>query len=149
MSGALDDSPADIMRQLIEDLSLGADPSGTASWPIYSSREPNDPDDCITLYDTSGDLQDTHQKDGEVQEFHGIQLRIRSSDPATGYAKARALAVALDETILQDCVTLGSNIYAVYSVTRKSGVIPLGKESPTSMRNLFTINAVVRLRQTS
>ena len=145
MSGSLEESPADIIRQLLIDLSMG---TASGTWPIYSFWEPDTPDNCITIYHTAGDLVASHQIDGEVQEYHGFQVRVRSSTPEVGFTKARAIAVSMD-SMIQDAVVIGANVYLIYSIVRKTDVIPIGKETPTSFRDVFTINAVACLRQTS
>jgi len=150
MSGALDHSPADIVATLLIALGLGQSPTeNTPTWPIFVSREPDTPDSVITVYDTSGRLQGRFQTSGEVQEAFGIQVRVRDASHQDGYAKARAIAVALDESISQESVTVDAATYTVVDVARTSGVFTLGTESPESKRNIFTINAVASLLQTS
>jgi len=148
MSGALDHSPADIVAQLLVDLSLGSDPTGSSAWPVFVAREPETPDNCITVFGTASKKQGRTMNDGEVQEQHGIQVSVRSGTYPTGFAKARAIAVALDESVRLNTVSLESATYTVYGVSRTSGPLDLGKE-PTTKRNVFTINATVTLRQSS
>ena len=153
MSGALAHSPADVVRNLLVDLGLGTTPSDAGSWPVYAAQEPNTPDSVITIYDTAGRKNGRTQVDGEVQEHHGIQIRVRDANHQDGYAKARAIAVALDEqvaaqgVVVDDIVGTGQTTYVVWNVSRTTDVLSLGKETPTSKRNLFTINAVAALRQ--
>jgi len=79
MPGTLTHSPSDIVRQLLVNLALGVDPTTdeTSDWPIYESREPDLPDDCITVYNTADKLQGRTMTDGETQGQEGIQVRIR------------------------------------------------------------------------
>lgn len=148
MSGSLTHSPADIIRNLLVNLGLGTTPSAAGSWPVYAEREPDAPDSVITVYNTAGRKDGRVQVGGEVQEHHGFQVRIRAANPVTGYTKAQAIAIALDETVYQDTVTISAATYLVHAVSRVGSVLALGKETPTSKRNLFTINAVAALRQT-
>ncbi len=149
MSGSLSHSPADIVRRLLIDLSQGTDPSDGGSWPIFTGAESDTPDNAITIYDAASILGGRTQIDGEVQEHYGFRVRVRAVSHAVGDAKARAIAIVLDETVYQDTVTIGAIQYLVQAVSRKSGVLRLGKEVPGSRRHLFTINAVVALRQTT
>ncbi len=149
MSGSLAHSPADIVRYLLIDKSLGTLPSDGGSWPIFADGEPDAPDSVITVYNMAGRLGGRTQVDGEQQEHPGIQIRIRDPDSRGGGTKARAIAIALDESIRLDNVTIGDNVYKVYAISRIGSVLSLGKEVPSSKRNLFTINAVVALRQTT
>jgi hypothetical protein len=146
----LDHTPSDVVRRLLIDLGQGSD-GGT--WPVYSTNEPDSPDDCITVYDTTGrDYGRDHL--GERSEHPGIQVRIRASDAYDGFKKAQAVAVAMDRVVRQTVdldalVGTGITQYFVYEISRTGNVLPLGKEMPASERTLFTINAVVTLRQTN
>ena len=150
MSGLLTHSPGAITAKLLQDLDLGSDPlaAPAEAWPVFVSNEPDSPDDVITVYDTLGRDQGFFQINGERQEQHGIQIRIRGKDYPTGYAKARAISVALDEDdgANQALVVMDTAEYLVYVVMRTSDVIALGRQVPISKRCLFTINALVSLR---
>ena len=143
MSGALTHSPADIVRTRLIELTLGTNPASNTAWPIFVSSEPDTPDNCITIYDTLGRDQGRVMWTGERQEMHGIQVRIRSQTHALGYTKARAIAVALDESIESDLVTIDATDYCLHSITRTSDVLALGLQKPASRRYLFTVNALV------
>lgn len=145
MSGSLTHSPADIVRKLLIDKSLGATPAEGAVWPVYATREPDSPDSTITVYDTAGRLDGRVMVSGQVQEHPGIQIRVRDADSAAGFKKAKAVATALSEDVLRTMVTIGANTYEVQAISRTSGVFALGKETLTSKRNVFTINATVSL----
>lgn len=149
MPGILEHSPADIVGQLLVDLNLGSDPEtpGTGTdtdWPISVSTELATPDDAIEVYDTVGRFNDSVQF-GEFHELQGFIVRVRSQIHETGYAKAQEIAIALDETVLDDLVTLDGVVYVVHQTQRTSGVIALGREVPSSKRHLFTVNAVVNV----
>ena len=149
MSGALAHSPADIVRRLIIGLGLGEDPAptGTADWSVYVGAEPESPDACITVFDTEGRLAGSVQHNGDVQEYHGIQVRVRAATYPTGYAKARAIAVSLDTDVERDPVTVDGASYCACSVARTSDVIALGQDKPASRRQVFVFNALANVRQ--
>lgn len=152
MTGSLTFSPADVVAQLLIDLGLGTDPTESGDWPVFVSEEPDTPDDVITIYDTVGTREGRSQIDGEVQEHEGIQIRIRSTDYDTGHRKTDAIKVAVDITTYRNTVGISSVLgtgtmqYFVQAISRISMTGGL-KESPTSKRNVFTINAVVALRE--
>ncbi len=150
MSGALDHSPANIVRHLLIQLSLGIEPvaGSTTSWQVFCTGEPSNPDEVITIYGTAAKSFGRLHINGETIEKHGIQVRVRSSSPTVGGDKARAIARALDVSVLRTYVTVDDAQYLVHSITRTSDVLELGKD-PDSHRYLFTINAVATLRQTS
>ena len=152
MPGTLTHSPGDVVRWLMVSLGLGADPTVTpyGSWPVFQAVEPsglNVPDNCLTVYDTAGRDGGREQVQGERSEHHGIQVRVRSATHNVGYTKARALAVAFDQTVYQNNVTISSQRYLVHCLTRTSDVLYIGFEAPTSKRTIFTINAVAALWQ--
>ena len=147
MSGNLTHPQSDIVRHLIINLGYASLPSGGNDWPTYIAKEPDTPDNCITIYDTEGRQGPRDMPTGRRQENHGFQIRVRSSDQLTGYAKARTLAVALDESVRLNNVIIDSSTYIVYVVSRSGDVNYLGRDSSQGYRNLFTINAVVALRQ--
>ena len=146
MSGTLLHSPADIVAKLLMDLGQGIDSQSAGDWPVFVSQERNAPDNCITIYDTQGVQHGSFQSTGEVPEHHGFQVRLRSALPKPGYAKARAVAVALDESVDWRTVSLDGTTYTVFAATRKGSVLPLGDE-PGTKRQLFTINYLVSLIQ--
>ena len=155
MSGSLNHSPAHIIRDLLVALGLGTDPDDNTSWPIYVSQKPDTPDSMIVVRDTTSYMHGRTAIDGITQEHYGIAIDIRDANPKDDWVKSNALAVALDQTIDKNDVTIedtdgtGSSTYKVYTVSRVSGPFSHGKETPTSKRNLFTINAKVALRQTA
>lgn len=149
MPGALNHSPADVIRRLLIALGHGADPPEsdvTSTWPITVGGDPSVPDRLITLVDTAGKDSGRTMTDGEVQEHHGIQIQVRSPDYQDGYDKAREVAVGLDGVYWRT-VSIGSSTYEVQSVGRTGDVVYSGKEFLKTKRALFTINALVMVRQ--
>lgn len=138
--------PADILRYTLIGASQGTLPTTNGSWPIYTSQEPNTPDNCITTYNTQGQLQGRIQKSGLYVEKPGIQIRIRATDHTTGHSKAKSIEAALD-AVYDDNVTISSNSYEVHAVHRTASIAYLGKDSPSSNRHLFTLNVTVTIRQ--
>ena len=149
MPGTLTHSPADVMRWLLIDMGHGTDPATEplGLWPAYAGGEPATPDEVITVYDTAGVIDGFTMTDGEAQERHGIQIRVRSATHRRGYNKSRAIAVALDQDVYQETVTIDGTAYLVWTATRTTDVLAIGKESPTSKRSIFTLNALVSMRQ--
>jgi hypothetical protein len=151
VSGLLAHSPADVVRQVLIDLGLGSDPDAdpAQAWPVFAAGEPASPDEVVTVYNTSGVTSGRTAPDGERQEHHGLQVRVRSRGPDRGAVKANALAVGLDQQVHNKTVTLGTARYVVRAVTRTGGLLDLGEDDPNSKRYLITFNAIVALRQLS
>ena len=148
MSGSLTHSPSSIIRQLLVDKSLGVLPSADGDWPIFITQEPDTPDSVITLRETTSRLSGRSMPSGQVIEHYGIQIRVRDANHQDGFDKAEAIMIALDEDVLRETVTVDGTDYAIQSVSRSTGIVPLGKE-PTSNRDIFTINVTTALRQTT
>ena len=152
MSGALIHSPADIIRNLLIDLSQGTAPADSDAWPIYVAQEPDSPDSVITIYNTLGTRQGRFMF-GEVQEKPGFQVRVRDPEHYSGFEKVQAITIALDNmasnTVVEvgDDAGTGNQSYTVYAITGRLGVIALGRDTPRTKMHLFTINAVVTVRQ--
>lgn len=144
MPGTLTHSPAAIVRQLLIDLGL-VTASGT--WPVKVSAEPDTPDNVVTIYDTAGETQGRIQYSGEVTDFHGLQIRVRAIDHPTGWAKVNAITTACAETVKRTTVAVSGTSYTVHAMTRRSGILAIGKDVPSSKRNLFTVNYTVSITQ--
>lgn len=150
MSGLLNHSPAEIVQQLLIDLGYGDDVAYTGTgtaYPVYHGIMPDVEDDCLCVTDTEGII---HQRDMAArsrQEHHGIQVRVRCENVTTGGKKARDIAEAFDSVVYQNTVLIDSSTYLVQAMTRTSPVIYIGPEVGTSRRYLFSVNAIVSVRE--
>ena len=158
-------SPADVVRHLLVNLGVGVLPSLTGDWPIYEGSEPEQPDNAITLYDQKGLTYGRVQLTGTVVDKPGVLFRVRSWNALDGFNKASEIARIIDETVTFDTLTIPVGYiptgaiatYLVESITRIGTVHDIGKNAPatpgstsvSSKRNIFTLNAVVSLRQIS
>lgn len=154
MSGALSHSPADVLRRALIDLALGVDPTDAAqdAWPIFagdSQSIPDSPDNLLFVSDTQGTIDGWTQIDGEAQEAEGFQVLVRGRDHNIGWAKADAIKVTLDGIKLRQVGMPDLTRYLLWNVSRSGAVIPVGKESPTSKRRIFTINGTLSIRKRS
>lgn len=152
LNGQLLHSPANVIAQALIDIGLASEVSSVGAiggdWPVTVDTELNLPDDSITVTNTQGELNGRIQITGEQPEHFGFQIKVRASLPTTGWQKANGLAVALDQSLSHQSVTIDSSIYAVGAVTRKGGVLAIGRELASTKRFLYTINAVVVINQT-
>jgi hypothetical protein len=151
MSIALSNSPAEVVRALLIALNLGTDPTPWASgsgnpWPVVATNEPATPDEVITVYDTVGTDDGRTMTDGESLHHYGIQIRIRSSNHINGWLKSKSILKTISEIFNQHSVTINGITYVVYNFARIGQVIPLGKQTPQSLRSLFTLNCTVVIR---
>lgn len=134
-------SPAQIIQQMMIDLDEGTDGSLNNSWPIFATVEPDDPDNCITVYDTQGTDDGRTMTDGRADVHHGIQVRVRAYDHSTGYVKTKTIRNDF-ETVQNKQVSLNLQLYLVECVNKIGDVLPLGQDAPNSKRQVFTLNVV-------
>lgn len=155
MSGQLNHSPAEIVRQLLVDLGLCSDPADDplSAWPAYVGVEPASPDNCVTVYDTAGSPDGRHMPTGEAVQHHGFQVRVRSATHQKGWGKVQAIRVGLSENVRLEYVEIAATAdtpltgYDVHAVARLSPINALGFETGVTKRCLFTLNAVAALEQ--
>lgn len=147
MSGILEHGPCDIVGQLLLDLGIVSEAAGTGDWPLGISEELGSPDNTVSIFDTQGKMEGSVQPTGEIQEQEGILIRVRAEDYKTGFTKAHALAIVLDQFVVNETVSIESKFYLIQSINRTSAVLHVGKETGASKRHLFTINATVALTQ--
>jgi hypothetical protein len=144
MSGPLSHSPAYVLRQALVDLGLGTNPPDNADWPVVARKEPDEPDNVITVYNSAGrDLGRTGPDQRRV-ELYGIQVRVRAGTPSGGDSKARAIAGALDAVYLRAVVVEGSQ-YELAHFIRSTGVLDLGVDSPVTNRSVLVVNGLLSL----
>lgn len=149
MSLPLLHSPAHIISELLVNLSLGTYPDDNGSWSIFIASEANTPDSVLTVYNTTSIIDGQSHIDGEVYEHYGFMIRIRSYRNDVGYLKANAIAKSLAEDVVNNLVNIDGTTYIICACNRKGGVNDLGKvESPTSERNVFTINYTAAIYRT-
>lgn len=134
-------SPADIMSQVLIALGLGTDPADSMAWPVFVSVEPSDPDNCITLFDTTWRGDGRSMIDGETWHHYGFQVRVRAATHKIGFAKASAIHEGFDMDVLDMTVTLDGTSYLVQSVTG-TDVVKFGQNVPDTKRHLFAVNAL-------
>lgn len=149
MAGALTHSPADILRYIIVAHGWGILPPGSSNpdWSVFVDKEPDRPDNCITLYNTSAKYNGRVHS-GEVQEQHGIQVRVRSALSNEGYTRARGVAIELDEQLSIESITIGGSTYSVKSFNRRTDVKPLGTDAQTpTKRFVHTFDGLLVVRR--
>jgi hypothetical protein len=137
-----------VIRQLIVDQGWGVDyVDDDTDWASFDGQEPDEPDNCITVYDTEGVDQSRAMATGERQESHGFQVRVRSKDKKVGFAKARQIAVGFD-TVYMASTTVDGVVYRVWAIKRNGEPLYIGYEAPQTKRFIHTLNCVVSLRET-
>jgi len=145
----MDVAPAFIMREYLIDEGLVTDPDSSTDWPAYIGQLPDDnniKDDIVACIDTTPIKDGRIMEDGENIFHYGFQLLIRAIDYNTCYAKASALASAL-ELVNRDEVVISGTTYRLDNVTQATGVVSLGQEEGSKRRELFSVNFLVTLKE--
>jgi len=130
-------SPADIIRVVL--FLKGV--SDIRFFPCFVAYMPEDFDNLIVVYDTTGELDGRIMSTGEVVEHPGIQIVVRAKDYPTGYDKCLQICKAFEEVKNLPVAISPTETYVVSSITRKSGIISLGiDENDRKRRHYFSIN---------
>ena len=145
MGTQLDHSPAEVVRQLLIDLSLGED-SQSSDWSVFVGVQPDSPDNCITVYDTTGILDGKVQFTGDTLEQHGVQIKIRARTVPLGRARSNLIGKKLDQDVQRTEVTVDSDDYLVHGVQR-GNILHLGHE-PESRNRGWSINCTCNITST-
>ena len=158
MPNTLEHSPARILAWLLIQLGLGTDPDDDGLWPVFYSREPDRPDNCITVYTTRGTDDGRTMIDGKIQNHEGFQVRVRGSTDEVAYRKIDAIQTTLAQaSTYQETVhvygdgedTGLQSSYSVHAITRIGDPLFIGSDTPTSKRVVYTLNATTVIDQLS
>ena len=142
-------SAADVLARVLTDAGLGStvDSTGTpaGSWPVYATHEPDEPDSCVTIYNTDGygGVRDFITR--KVGGMDGFQVRVRAATHTLAHDKIQAIYDYLSETLYNLGISIDSKYYVVHSCELFGNVIDLGKESPNSQRSIVVFNAQVQI----
>ncbi len=143
-------TPARILQALLVTLAVGTDRESTpsGSWPIFSPREPDSPDECITCRTTSGTDDGSDMITGDPAEHPGVQIRVRSRTASVGFTKAQAIHDAVNKTVYRNSVTIEAATYRVQNVWTRGNVIDAGV-MPSSQRHIHTVNVLMTVTRTA
>jgi hypothetical protein len=122
-------SPAVELAQHLAAEGVTAAFGGSAAFSVHVSREPVEPSDAVTLYDTTGrDLIDVE----EQFRRPGIQVRTRSLDYQDGYAMQQAI---FEELALPTSRQIGAHWYV--SIGLVGDILSIGRDD----RDRFLLTA--------
>lgn len=116
--------------------------TGPASWPIYTTHMPDNPDNALCVYDTGGRREGRVMRTGESVGKPGWQISARAEVFRVGMAKANVIAAYLD-SILRNTVSVDGVSYLIQAVKQTSMVLSIGQEPDGKRRNLFTLNGTI------
>jgi hypothetical protein len=135
-------SPAEIIRTVL--ILKGV--SNIGSFPCFVAYMPDEPDNLMVVYDTTGELDGRIMSTGEVVEHPGIQVAVRAKDYPTGYDKSLQICKAFEEVKNFPVAISSTEAYVVSNITRRSGIISLGiDENDRKRRHYFSINFIMTI----
>lgn len=147
MSLVMAHSPADIIRNMLIALGIGTEPVDEGAWPVSAYSEKDTPDAVITVYNTPGVVDGKTGATNDIFEHYGYQIRVRATKNPTAAVKIYQMDQTLGDVLMQQ-VNVDDKVYIVCAVVRKGAIVDGGKESPTSQRNFYTLNAVSAIYRT-
>lgn len=142
-------SPARILAAYLVAQSLATAHDSGSAWACFDNFMPDDEavsDSAIAVYDTGGAQSGRQVSNGDPIEFPAVQVRIRSLSDDAAWAKAKAIAAAMN-ALTSGSVSLGGSDYTLRSVSQQSPVLPLGRERGPRRRVSLTINYLVTLTE--
>ena len=101
---------------------------GTFGENLFVGKEPAQPNECITIYDTTAGEQNPKLAIDEVS----IQVRVRSANYMGGYSRANSVKISLEG---RSPITLNTTNYIAFWATSISFV-----HYDENDRAIFTIN---------
>lgn len=152
MPGVFLHSPQKVVAKLLLARGLVTDPAwwlthqqcdadATRDWPGFANTEPNDPDNCITVYRAADRLDARILSTGQNVKHLGITVRVRGATDDVAFAKVQSLEVDLTERATDQTVTLGSQQYLVQSFPQVSQIAGF-RSAPGSDRWVYTLNCL-------
>jgi len=145
---SISNSPSLIIQKYAIAQSLFTLPSENDTWPVYVSHLPdgeNIEDNAAGIFEVVPSI-DGRVMQGEVIQHYGISIILRALDYETGYLKLKSVLTDFSD-IQKATVTVGSNSYYIWAISKFSGVIFLGTEQGTKRRYKFELKCNVTLEE--
>jgi hypothetical protein len=138
----MDIPPSLILLRYLQSIDALDEYDGT-EWPTRLNAMPQEPDNCVSIYDTSGIL-DGRLMDGENIEHYGIQVRFRGNDYESTWNKINQINKVL-EILTNYSLVINTKTYIIMNISKTSPVVNLGQETD-GRRWLFTINYLMTIK---
>lgn len=144
-------SPADVLRAALCQGGPGTLPSNGGLWPCYVGHMPDDPDNILCVYDTSGQQDGRVMRTGETVIHPGWQIRVRGEDARVAWTKVRVVQRFLD-TIRQLGIMLDGAGYRIEAVTQTGSPLPWeggveAQKKSAARRDNITINGTMTIKE--
>lgn len=124
--GSLPDSPAMILQYALVAGGLGIMQNNTnTNWQITRGKELERPENVVTIYNEDPEIFDRTMPDGEVQEYEGVNIRVRGFLDEEAWEKVNAINVFL-AGLSNLVVAVGARSYLFQTFIRRTGPTFLG-----------------------
>lgn len=108
---------------------------GTFATDIFVSKEPDSPDNALTLYDTGGVPDGCLVKGERSGEVHTFQVRVRDNDYLTGRAKLEDVREQLEKARHSLADSGGTNRFSFWLTS-----LPVDLQRDTTNRSVCVAN---------
>jgi hypothetical protein len=140
--------PSRVIQRLLIEAEICAEPSKTAqnSWPALIAHLPDDPVECVAIYDTAPVTEGRLLAGGLVQRW-GIQVRARAH-PNEGYAVGWAKITRINRFlmgVINVATVVDGVTFVAQSIAHDTGPYFIGIDDQTRYNN-FTLNVLANIR---
>lgn len=141
-------SPAELIQRFLVAAGVGSATSGTSAWKVYRDKQPAEqPDECITVYETTPVQDGRIMRTGEWIGHPGIMLNVRALTSDAAKEKLQAIKTALAGIgYTPVTITTGSGSpfdIVLASFMLVSGPVPLGEDDKN--RKEYTLNGTLTI----
>ena len=148
MPQTLTHSPAQIIRKLLLDQGLA---SSSGDWQCFYGKEPNSPDNVLSVFGTAGKGFGSAMVNGELMGHEGFQIRVRGKDYRTAFRRADKIQTELAEVVYQQVVTIEEDSviyqYLIAAIGGVGDVLDNGADDTPASRHVFTINCTASIEE--
>jgi hypothetical protein len=114
---------------------LQADGVGTFATDIFVSKEPESPDNCITIYKTGGLPDNCLTVGNRTQEVHNFQVRVRNNNYLTGHTIMESVRTSIEKGIKTLVDSGGTNYFKI-----ELSSLPFDLQRDTKNRAIIVAN---------
>lgn len=135
-----------LIKYLIDETELFTLSTRGSTWPIFQNVLPGNKNiqSAGVIFDTGGILDGRLMSTGETIDHPGIQVRVRSKDPSSGYNKLKDVCDKFASIHNASVEMADGTEYVINSITRISTILPIGIDPETKLFE-FTVNFIVSI----
>jgi len=114
---------------------LEADGVGTFATDIFISKEPDSPDNCITIYKTGGLPDNCLTVGNRSLEIHNFQVRVRNNNYLTAHTVMESVRSSIEKGIKTLVDSGGTNYFKI-----ELNSLPIDLQRDKANRAIITAN---------